>query len=309
MCCVCCSCSRWCSERARSGLSATTTTTRRRLTRTRTRTRTRGEGEKQFWRKKKNTTKVIVTATHHQSAPVAGDDDDSQEEQQILCVKSSFENDIARLKPPSFGRSSSLSSSSFHSSVFTTTKKTRTKKNEIVQMSSSGKKTKDVMSYAYDESRVFDATTILFSLIGFDIFFLVGLTVWVNGLKRRYENAIWKIKRLESEKRDLAVAFNLEKADLVDPLNTNAMNNNRGRRMANATAATVPPSLGGGGGQSGPASANDVLLQGLKAERDALKQALKSVQGELQRYAKENATLENELERALFEVEKLTPID
>jgi hypothetical protein len=40
-----------------------------------------------------------------------------------------------------------------------------------------------------------------------------------------------------------------------------------------------------------------------------LKQALKSVQGELQRYAKENATLENELERALFEVEKLTPID
>ena len=305
MCCVCCWCSRWCSERARSGLSATTT--RRRLTRTRTRTRTRGEGEKQFWRKKKNTTKVIVTATHHQSAPVAGDDD--SQEQQILCVKSSFENDIARLKPPSFGGSSSLSSSSFNSSVFTTTKKTRTKKNEIVQMSSSGKKTKDVMSYAYDESRVFDATTILFSLIGFDIFFLVGLTVWVNGLKRRYENAIWKIKRLESEKRDLAVAFNLEKADLVDPLNTNAMNNNRGRRMANATAATVPPSLGGGGGQSGPASANDVLLQGLKAERDALKQALKSVQGELQRYAKENATLENELERALFEVEKLTPID
>ena len=304
MCCVCCSCSRWCSERARSGLAATTTTTRR-LTRTRTRTRTR-EKEKQFWRKKKNTTKVIVTATHHQSAPVAGDDD--SQEQQILCVKSSFENDIARLKPPSFGRSSSLSSSSFNSSVFTTTKKTRTKKNEIVQMSSSGKKTKDVMSY-YDESHVFDATTILFSLIGFDIFFLVGLTVWVNGLKRRYENAIWKIKRLESEKRDLAVAFNLEKADLVDPLNTNAMNNNRGRRMANATAATVPPSLGGGGGQSGPASANDVLLQGLKAERDALKQALKSVQGELQRYAKENATLENELERALFEVEKLTPID
>jgi hypothetical protein len=241
----------------------------------------------------------------HQSAPVAGDDD-SQEQQ--IRVNSSFDNDIARLKPPSFG-SSSLSSSSFNSSVFTTTKKTRTKKNEIVQMSSSGKKTKDVMSYAYDESRVFDATTILFSLIGFDIFFLVGLTVWVNGLKRRYENAIWKIKRLESEKRDLAVAFNLEKADLVDPLNTNAMNNNRGRRMANATAATVPPSLGGGGGQSGPASANDVLLQGLKAERDALKQALKSVQGELQRYAKENATLENELERALFEVEKLTPID
>jgi hypothetical protein len=242
----------------------------------------------------------------HQSAPVAGDDD-SQEQQ--IRVNSSFDNDIARLKPPSFGSSSSLSSSSFNSSVFTTTKKTRTKKNEIVQMSSSGKKTKDVMSYAYDESRVFDATTILFSLIGFDIFFLVGLTVWVNGLKRRYENAIWKIKRLESEKRDLAVAFNLEKADLVDPLNTNAMNNNRGRRMANATAATVPPSLGGGGGQSGPASANDVLLQGLKAERDALKQALKSVQGELQRYAKENATLENELERALFEVEKLTPID
>lgn len=298
--CVCCSCSCcWCSGRALSGLSATTT--RRSFTRTRTRSRTR-EGKKQFWRKKKNT-KVILTAMH-QSAPVAGDDD-SQEQQ--IRVNSSFDNDIARLKPPSFG-SSSLSSSSFNSS-FTTTKKTRTKKNEIVQISSSGKKTKDVMSYAYDEAHVFDATTILFSLIGFDIFFLVGLTVWVNGLKRRYENAIWKIKRLESEKRDLAVAFNLEKADLVDPLNTNAMNNNRGRRMANATAATVPPSLGGGGGQSGPASANDVLLQGLKAERDALKQALKSVQGELQRYAKENATLENELERALFEVEKLTPID
>lgn len=298
--CVCCCCSCcWCSGRALSGLSATTT--RRSFTRTRTRSRTR-EGKKQFWRKKKNT-KVILT-TMHQSAPVAGDDD-SQEQQ--IRVNSSFDNDIARLKPPSFG-SSSLSSSSFNSS-FTTTKKTRTKKNEIVQISSSGKKTKDVMSYAYDEAHVFDATTILFSLIGFDIFFLVGLTVWVNGLKRRYENAIWKIKRLESEKRDLAVAFNLEKADLVDPLNTNAMNNNRGRRMANATAATVPPSLGGGGGQSGPASANDVLLQGLKAERDALKQALKSVQGELQRYAKENATLENELERALFEVEKLTPID
>ena len=293
--CGCCSCC--CSGRALSGLSATTT---RRTTRTRTRTRT-SEGKKQFWRKKNNT-KVILTAMH-QSAPVAGDDD-SQEQQ--IRVNSSFDNDIARLKPPSFG-SSSLSSSTFNSS-FTTSKKTRTKKNEIVQISSSGKKTKDVMSY-YDESHVFDATTILFSLIGFDIFFLVGLTVWVNGLKRRYENAIWKIKRLESEKRDLAVAFNLEKADLVDPLNTNAMNNNRGRRMANATAATVPPSLGGGGGQSGPASANDVLLQGLKAERDALKQALKSVQGELQRYAKENATLENELERALFEVEKLTPID
>ena len=291
--CGCCSCC--CSGRALSGLSATTT---RRRTRTRSRSRT-SEWKKQFWRKKKNT-KVILTAMH-QSAPVAGDDD-SQEQQ--IRVNSSFDNDIARLKPTSFG-SPSLSSSSFNSS-FTTKKK----KNEIIQLSisSSGKKTKDVMSY-YDESHVFDATTILFSLIGFDIFFLVGLTVWVNGLKRRYENAIWKIKRLESEKRDLAVAFNLEKADLVDPLNTNAMNNNRGRRMANATAATVPPSLGGGGGQSGPASANDVLLQGLKAERDALKQALKSVQGEMQRYAKENATLENELERALFEVEKLTPID
>lgn len=294
--CGCCSCC--CSGRALSGLSATTT--RRTRTRSRSRTRT-SEWKKQFWRKKKNT-KVILTATH-QSAPVAGDDD-SQEQQ--IHVNSSFDNDIARLKPPSFG-SSSLSSSSFNSS-FTTKKK----KNEIIQLSisSSGKKTKDVMSY-YDESHVFDATTILFSLIGFDIFFLVGLTVWVNGLKRRYENAIWKIKRLESEKRDLAVAFNLEKADLVDPLNTNAMNmNNSRRRIAPLqTPPTVPPSLGGGGGQSGPASANDVLLQGLKAERDALKQALKSVQGEMQRYAKENATLENELERALFEVEKLTPID
>ena len=78
----------------------------------------------------------------HQSAPVAGDDD-SQEQQ--IRVNSSFDNDIARLKPPSFG-SSSLSSSSFNSS-FTTKKK----KNEIIQLSisSSGKKTKYVMSY-YD---------------------------------------------------------------------------------------------------------------------------------------------------------------
>ena len=263
------------------------------------------EGKKRFWRKKKNT-KVILTAL-----TVVGDDDFDDSQEQQIQVKSSFDTNIARLKPPSIG-SSSLSSSPFNSS-FTTTKKTRTKKNEIIQLSisSSGKKTKEPMSYSYDESNVFDGTTILFSLIGFDIFFLVGLTVWVNGLKRRYENAIWKIKRLESEKRDLAVAFNLEKADLVDPLNTNAKNTNNSRRRIAPlqTPPTVPPSLGGGGGQPGPASANDVLLQGLKAERDALKQALKSVQGEMQRYAKENATLENELERALFEVEKLTPID
>jgi hypothetical protein len=40
-----------------------------------------------------------------------------------------------------------------------------------------------------------------------------------------------------------------------------------------------------------------------------LKQALKSVQGEMQRYARENVMLENQLEMALLEVEKLTPID
>ena len=58
------------------------------------------EGKKQFWRKKKNT-KVILTAMH-QSAPVAGDDDSQQQQQQQIRVNSSFDNDIARLKPPSF---------------------------------------------------------------------------------------------------------------------------------------------------------------------------------------------------------------
>ena len=147
-----------------------------------------------------------------------------------------------------------------------------------------------------------------FLSIGFDIF-LVGLTVGER-LETEVRKCDMEDQTVGIGEADLAVAF-LEKADLVDPLNTNAMNmNNSRRRIAPLqTPPTVPPSLGGGGGQSGPASANDVLLQGLKAERDALKQALKSVQGEMQRYAKENATLENELERALFEVEKLTPID
>jgi len=186
--------------------------------------------------------------------------------------------------------------------TLTTTKNSNDKirANEIVQLSSSSKNSGS-SPYNYDESQVFDATSLLFSLIGFDVFFLVGLTVWVRGLKKRYENAIWKIKRLESEKRDLAVAFNLEKADLADPL----MNGGGGvgRRIAAAAPTTVPP-----GGQP-PTAANDVLLQGLKAERDALKQALKSVQGEMQRYARENVMLENQLEMALLEVEKLTPID
>ena len=188
----------------------------------------------------------------------------------------------------------------------TTTKKKNSndkiRANEIVQLSSSSKNS-GIRKGDYDESQVFDATSLLFSLIGFDVFFLVGLTVWVRGLKKRYENAIWKIKRLESEKRDLAVAFNLEKADLADPL----MNGGGGvgRRIAAAAPTTVPP-----GGQPPTAGgADDVLLQGLKAERDALKQALKSVQGEMQRYARENVMLENQLEMALLEVEKLTPID
>ena len=186
--------------------------------------------------------------------------------------------------------------------TLTTTKNSNNeiRANEIVQLSSSSKNS-GIRKGDYDESQVFDATSLLFSLIGFDVFFLVGLTVWVRGLKKRYENAIWKIKRLESEKRDLAVAFNLEKADLADPL----MNGGGGvgRRIAAAAPTTVPP-----GGQP-PTAANDVLLQGLKAERDALKQALKSVQGEMQRYARENVMLENQLEMALLEVEKLTPID
>ena len=215
-----------------------------------------------------------------------------QQQQQHLQQQHRFrgKNDIDALKPLTL--------------TTTTTKKKKNsnneiRANEIVQLSSSSKNS-GIRKGDYDESQVFDATSLLFSLIGFDVFFLVGLTVWVRGLKKRYENAIWKIKRLESEKRDLAVAFNLEKADLADPL----MNGGGvGRRIAAAAPTTVPP-----GGQP-PTAANDVLLQGLKAERDALKQALKSVQGEMQRYARENVMLENQLEMALLEVEKLTPID
>ena len=149
---------------------------------------------------------------------------------------------------------------------------------------------------------VFDATAIVFSVVGFNLCFLLGLAVWVKGLKTRYENAIWKIKRLESEKRDLAVAHNMEKADLADPMRAGSPSGGEygsgyGRR--GGAAAAVSTSASGG--------ADDVMIQGLKAERDALKQALKTTQTQMQQYVRENAALENRLETALLEVEKLTP--
>ncbi len=149
---------------------------------------------------------------------------------------------------------------------------------------------------------VFDATAIVFSVVGFNLCFLLGLAVWVKGLKTRYENAIWKIKRLESEKRDLAVAHNMEKADLADPMRAGSTSGGEygsgyGRR--GGAAAAVSTSASGG--------ADDVMIQGLKAERDALKQALKTTQTQMQHYVRENAALEHRLETALLEVEKLTP--
>ncbi len=152
---------------------------------------------------------------------------------------------------------------------------------------------------------VFDATAIVFSVVGFNLCFLLGLAVWVKGLKTRYENAIWKIKRLGSEKRDLAVAHNMEKADLADqttragspPSGGEYFGSGYGRR--GGAAAAVSTSASGG--------ADDVMIQGLKAERDALKQALKTTQTQMQHYVRENAALENRLETALLEVEKLTP--
>ena len=266
------------SRRALSGLSATTTT-RTRATRTQTRT--------QRWTRASRRVddgRIYTKSSGRNRSSVQGT---KQRQQHRLRGKN-----VDALKP----------------TTTTNTNSNKIRANEIVQLSSSSNSgnRKGYLSSSspyYDESQVFDATTLLFSLIGFDVFFLVGLTVWVRGLKKRYESAIWKIKRLESEKRDLAVAFNLEKADLADPL----MNGGGGvgRRIAAAAPTTVPP-----GGQPPTAGgANDVMLQGLKAERDALKQALRSVQGEMQRCARENVMLENQLEMALLEVEKLTPID
>ena len=149
---------------------------------------------------------------------------------------------------------------------------------------------------------VFDATAIVFSVVGFNLCFLLGLAVWVKGLKTRYENAIWKIKRLETEKRDLAVAHNMEKADLADPMiagSTSGGEYGSGYGRRGGAAAAVSTSASGG--------ADDVMIQGLKAERDALKQALKTTQTQMQHYVRENAALENRLETALLEVEKLTP--
>ena len=154
---------------------------------------------------------------------------------------------------------------------------------------------------------VFDATAIVFSVVGFNLCFLLGLAVWVKGLKTRYENAIWKIKRLETEKRDLAVAHNMEKADLADqttrakgsPPSGGGEYFGSGYGRRGGAAAAVSTSASGG--------ADDVMIQGLKAERDALKQALKTTQTQMQHYVRENAALEHRLETALLEVEKLTP--
>ena len=194
-------------------------------------------------------------------------------------------------------------------------KNTNTNNNEAFQQlailttssSSSSSLPKKRAALSTCDENVFDATAIVFSVVGFNLCFLLGLAVWVKGLKTRYENAIWKIKRLETEKRDLAVAHNMEKADLADQT-TRAkgsppsgfgeyFGSGYGRR--GGTAAAVSTSASGG--------ADDVMIQGLKAERDALKQALKTTQTQMQRYVRENAALEHRLETALLEVEKLTP--
>jgi hypothetical protein len=152
---------------------------------------------------------------------------------------------------------------------------------------------------------VLDVTRILTVIVGCNIFFLVSLSLWVTRLKRRYDDCVWKMKGLETEKRDLQLRFNLEKADLVDPLNSS-----RSRRVIGGLGELASSSSQQvSGARSNIMNSNDFLLQGLKAERDALKQALNQSRGELQRYAKENVILERDLELALLQVEKLTPID
>ena len=194
-------------------------------------------------------------------------------------------------------------------------KNTNTNNNEAFQQlailttssSSSSSLPKKRAALSTCDENVFDATAIVFSVVGFNLCFLLGLAVWVKGLKTRYENAIWKIKRLETEKRDLAVAHNMEKADLADqttrakgsPPSGGGEYFGSGYGRRGGAAAAVSTSASGG--------ADDVMIQGLKAERDALKQALKTTQTQMQHYVRENAALEHRLETALLEVEKLTP--
>ena len=203
------------------------------------------------------------------------------------------DDDFASLRPPAKNTNNNNNEAFQQLAILTTS-----------SSSSSSLPKKRATLSTYDEN-VFDATAIVFSAVGFNLCFLLGLAVWVKGLKTRYENAIWKIKRLETEKRDLAVAHNMEKADLADqttragspPSGGEYFGSGYGRR--GGAAAAVSTSASGG--------ADDVMIQGLKAERDALKQALKTTQTQMQHYVRENAALEHRLETALLEVEKLTP--
>ena len=219
--------------------------------------------------------KTVCARKGGESVDVLYDDDD---------------DDFASLRPPAKNTNNNNNEAFQQLAILTTS-----------SSSSSSLPKKRATLSTYDEN-VFDATAIVFSAVGFNLCFLLGLAVWVKGLKTRYENAIWKIKRLELEKRDLAVAHNMEKADLADPLRAGSTSGGEygsgyGRR--GGAAAAVSTSASGG--------ADDVMIQGLKAERDALKQALKTTQTQMQHYVRENAALEHRLETALLEVEKLTP--
>jgi len=225
--------------------------------------------------------KTVCARKGGESVDVLYDDDD--------------DDDFASLRPPAKNTNNNNNEAFQQLAILTTS-----------SSSSSSLPKKRATLSTYDEN-VFDATAIVFSAVGFNLCFLLGLAVWVKGLKTRYENAIWKIKRLETEKRDLAVAHNMEKADLADqttrakgsPPSGGGEYFGSGYGRRGGAAAAVSTSASGG--------ADDVMIQGLKAERDALKQALKTTQTQMQHYVRENAALEHRLETALLEVEKLTP--
>ena len=223
--------------------------------------------------------KTVCARKGGESVDVLYDDDD---------------DDFASLRPPAKNTNNNNNEAFQQLAILTTS-------------SSSSSLPKKRAALSTCDENVFDATAIVFSVVGFNLCFLLGLAVWVKGLKTRYENAIWKIKRLETEKRDLAVAHNMEKADLADqttrakgsPPSGGGEYFGSGYGRRGGAAAAVSTSASGG--------ADDVMIQGLKAERDALKQALKTTQTQMQHYVRENAALEHRLETALLEVEKLTP--
>ena len=223
--------------------------------------------------------KTVCARKGGESVDVLYDDDD--------------DDDFASLRPPAKNTNNNNNEAFQQLAILTT--------------SSSSSLPKKRAALSTCDENVFDATAIVFSAVGFNLCFLLGLAVWVKGLKTRYENAIWKIKRLETEKRDLAVAHNMEKADLADqttrakgsPPSGGGEYFGSGYGRRGGAAAAVSTSASGG--------ADDVMIQGLKAERDALKQALKTTQTQMQHYVRENAALEHRLETALLEVEKLTP--